>query len=36
LSQYTLEFKRKFDCVAACGMALLADEELSGVVPRAV
>ena len=36
LSQYTFEFKRKFDCVAACGMAMLADEELSGVVPKAV
>lgn len=33
LSRYTDENKRKFDIVAAMGMALLADEELNGVAP---
>ena len=36
LNRYTDENKRKFDIVAAVAMALLADEELSGVVPRGV
>lgn len=36
LNRYTDENKRKFDIVAAAAMALLADEELSGVVPRGV
>lgn len=36
LNRYTDENKRKFDLVAAMGMAELADEELSGVVPKAV
>lgn len=34
LLKYSWENKRKFDIVAAFAMALLADEELSGVVPR--
>lgn len=36
LNRYTDENKRKFDIVAAFGMAELADEELSGVVPKSV
>ena len=36
LNRYTDENKRKFDIIAAFGMALLADEELTGVVPRQV
>lgn len=36
LSRYTDENKRKFDIVAAFGMALLADEELSGVTPKQI
>lgn len=36
LNRYTDENKRKFDIIAACGMAELADEELSGVVPNQV
>lgn len=35
-NKYTDENKRKFDIVAAAAMALLADEELQGVVPKAV
>lgn len=34
LSRYTDEHKRKFDIVAGMAMALLADEELSGLVPH--
>ncbi len=34
LNRYTDENKRKFDIVAALGMAELADEELTGYVPR--
>lgn len=34
LNRYTDENKRKFDIVAALGMACLADEELAGVVPK--
>ena len=34
LNLYSDENKRKFDMVAALAMALLADEELNGVVPR--
>lgn len=34
--RYNDENKGKFDIVAACGMVELADEELSGVVPRVV
>lgn len=34
LNRYTDENKRKFDIVAALAMALLADEELQGVVPK--
>lgn len=33
LNRYSDEAKRKFDIIAAMGMAELADEELSGVVP---
>jgi len=33
-NRYTDENKGKFDIVASVAMALLADEELSGVVPR--
>jgi len=33
LNRYTDEHKGKFDLIAAMGMAELADEELSGVVP---
>lgn len=36
LNNYTNENKRKFDIVVALGMALLADEELMGVVPKKV
>lgn len=36
LNRYTDENKRSFDIVAAFAMALLADEELSGVVPKVV
>lgn len=35
-NRYTDENKRKFDIVAAVAMALLADEELQGVVPKIV
>ena len=35
LLRYSYEAKRKFDYVAAFGMALLADEELMGKIPRA-
>lgn len=35
-SRYTDENKRKFDIVAAVAMAELADEELSGVIPKQV
>lgn len=34
LNRYTDENKRKFDIIAAMAMALLADEELQGVVPK--
>lgn len=34
LNRYTDENKRKFDIVAAMAMALLANEELQGVVPK--
>ncbi len=33
-NRYTDENKRKFDIVAAVAMAELADEELSGVIPK--
>lgn len=36
LNRYTDENKRKFDIVAAFAMSLLADEELSGTVPRKI
>jgi hypothetical protein len=36
LIRYTDENKGKFDIVAAMGMAELADEELSGIVPTDV
>lgn len=36
LNRYTDENKGKFDIVASMAMALLADEELSGVVPRVI
>ena len=36
LNRYTDENKRKFDIIAALGQCELADEELSGTVPRAV
>lgn len=36
LNRYTDENKRKFDIVASIGMAELADEELSGTVPKVV
>lgn len=36
LNRYTIENKRKFDIIAAMGQAELADEELSGIVPKAV
>lgn len=35
-NRYTDENKRKFDIVAATAMALLADEELQGVVPKII
>ena len=35
-NRYTDENKRKFDIVAAVAMALLADEELQGTVPKIV
>ena len=34
LNRYTDENKRKFDIIASMAMALLADEELSGITPR--
>ncbi len=34
LNRYTDEHKRKFDIIASMAMALLADEELQGVVPK--
>ena len=36
LNLYSDENKRKFDIIASLGMALLADEELNGVVPRPI
>lgn len=36
LSQYNDDNKTKFDIVAALGMAELADEELTGIIPRVV
>lgn len=36
LNRYTDENKRKFDTVAAFAMALLADEELQGTIPKIV
>lgn len=36
LNNYSDEHKRKFDIVAALGMAFLADEELMGVVPKSM
>lgn len=36
LNRYNPENKRKFDIVAAACMALLADEELQGVVPKKI
>ena len=36
LNRYTDENKRKFDIIAAFGMAMLADEELSGTIPRKI
>jgi hypothetical protein len=36
LSRYSDENKRKFDIIAAMAMAELADEELSGIVPKLV
>ena len=36
LNRYNDENKRKFDIIAAMAMALLADEELQGIVPRNV
>ena len=36
LNRYTDENKRKFDIIASMAMALLADEELQGVVPKHV
>lgn len=35
-NRYTDENKRKFDIVAAAAMALLADEELQGTIPKSV
>lgn len=35
LNRYTNENKRKFDIIAAMGMCELADEELSGITPKA-
>lgn len=34
LNNYTDENKRKFDIIASLGMAMLADEELQGTVPK--
>ena len=34
LTRYSLEHKTKFDMVAAFAMALLADEELKGIIPK--
>lgn len=36
LNRYTDENKRKFDIIASMAMALLADEELQGIVPKTV
>lgn len=36
LNNYSVENKRKFDLVVAMGMAMLANEELQGLVPRIV
>ena len=36
LNRYSDENKRKFDIIAAFSMALLADEELSGIVPKKI
>ena len=36
LNRYTDENKRKFDMVAAMGMAELGDQELQGIIPKAV
>ena len=36
LNRYSDENKRKFDIVASMAMALLADEELRGMVPKMV
>lgn len=36
MSRYSDENKRKFDIMAAMGMAELADEELSGITPKTV
>ena len=36
LMRYTDENKRKFDIIASMAMALLADEELQGIVPKTV
>ena len=36
LNRYTDENKRKFDIVASMGMAMLANEELSGTPPKMV
>ena len=36
LNRYTDATKTKFDIIAALGMAMLADEELQGVVPKKV
>lgn len=36
LNRYTDENKRKFDIIAAMGMAELADEEIHSVIPKAV
>ena len=34
--KYSYENKRKFDIIAALGMAMLGDEELMGVLPKEV
>lgn len=36
LNRYTDENKSKFDIVASMAMALLADEELQGVIPKKI
>ena len=36
LNNYSVENKRRFDLVVALGMAMLADEELQGVVPKSI